>query len=231
MWLGTPGGLIKSGCCVITPDNRGTGLSDAPLPPYTMATLADDLAEVVRHAACGPALVVGISLGGMISQHLALRNPDLVRGLVLAATSCGIPHGAPPGPSFLVPMLRSFTGDQRAIRRVRQLLVHPDSLVRNPRLFQAWDHEMQRAPVRWQGIAGQLSAAALHSTGFCLGRIRVPTVVIAGRDDRIIPPHNSEILAQRIPGSELVLLEGAGHAFPLERPDALPRAIRAVCLG
>ena len=93
---------------------------------------------------------------------------------------------------------------------------------------EAWDRAMQRSPVRWQGIAGHLCAAALHSTGFRLGRIRVPTVVIAGQDDRIIPARNSRVLARRIPGSELVLLERAGHAFPLERPDALPQAIRAV---
>lgn len=228
MWLQLPGGLVKSGYTVVTPDARGTGRSDAPLPPYTMRQLAEDLAAVILEVGQGPALVVGLSFGGMVAQHLALRHPDLVSGLVLAATSCGLPHGKLPNLSFLALLPRSFRGDPKAVRAIRELLVHPRTLADNPALFEAWDRQITKVPVRWQGLGGQLAAAALHSTGFFLGRIRCPTVVVAGDADRIVPPDNARILAARIPGARLMLLPGAGHAFPLEQPGALPRAIRSV---
>ena len=228
MWLGLTGGLVKSRRAIIVPDNRGTGSSDAPLPPYRMGTLADDLAAVLEDAARGPALVVGISLGGMIAQHLALRHPRLVSGLVLAATTCGPPVGTLPNLGLVPPMFRSLAGDARALEKVRALLVNPQALAGNPRLFDEWDRQLSRQAWRWSGFVGQLAAAALHSTGLSLGRIRCPVEVIAGDSDRIVPPLNSRILAQHIPGAELTLVPGAGHAFPLEAPAALPAAIRRV---
>jgi len=228
MWLGLSGGLVKSGHSVIVPDNRGTGSSDAPLPPYRMRTLADDLAAVIEDAARGPALVVGISLGGMIAQHLTLRHPRLVGGLVLAATTCGPPFGTLPNLGFVPRMIRSLAGDRRALEELRGLLVNPQVLARNPRLFDEWDRQLSRQAWRWSGFVGQLGAAALHSTGLSLGRIRCPVEVIAGDADRIVPPLNSRILARRISGAALTLVPGAGHAFPLEDPRALPAAIRRV---
>lgn len=228
MWLQLPGGLVKSGFSVLTPDNRGTGRSDAPTPPYTMGQMADDLAAVIRHAGGGPAIVVGISLGGMICQHLALRHPDLVAALVLAATTCGPPLGRPPGLRVAWTLVRSTGGSPRAVRRVHALLVHPDTLARNPGVFDQWERVMREEPLRWRGHVGQVLAVGLHSTGLWLGRIRCPTVVITGANDRIVHPVNSRILAARIPDAELVVLERAGHAFPLEHPGALPAAIQRV---
>lgn len=228
MWLGLAGGLVKSGRSVVVPDNRGTGSSDAPLPPYRMATLADDLAAVLVDAARGPALVVGISLGGMIAQHLALRHPRLVGGLVLAATTCGPPVGTLPRLALLPRMFRSLAGDARALEELRGLLVHPRTLARNPRLFEEWDRQLAQQRWRWSGFIGQLGAAALHSTGLSLGRIRCPVEAITGDSDRIVHPINSRILAQHISGAALTVVPHAGHAFPLEAPAALPAAIRRV---
>lgn len=231
MWLELPQSLLDHGFSVVIPDNRGTGHSAASWPPYTMARLAGDLAAVMRDSGATPAIVVGLSLGGMIVQHLVLRQPRLVRGLVLAATSCGLPHGKFPNLRLGVLLPRALRGDRRALEEVRGLLVHPSSLAANPRLFELWDRQMSPAAgptVSWQGMLGQLTAHTAHSTGFRLGRIRCPTVVIAGEDDRILPAENSRILARRIPGAELVMLPQAGHAFPLERPGQLLEAIRRV---
>jgi len=228
MWLALAGGLVKSGFKVVVPDNRGTGASDAPRPPYRMRELADDLAAVLEDSGVGPALVVGISLGGMIAQHLALRHPAQVGGMVLAATTCGPPVGNLPRVGFIPLMLRSLLGDRRALRPLRLWLVHERSLERNPEIFAAWDREARRQPTPWSGLMGQLAAAAGHSTGFQLGRIRCPVEVIAGSDDRIIPPESARILARRIPGAHLTVVPDAGHAFPLEAPRALPEAIGRV---
>jgi 3-oxoadipate enol-lactonase len=228
MWLALAGGLVRTGHRVVVPDNRGTGRSDAPLPPYRMGELADDLAAVLEHARVGPTLVVGISLGGMVVQHLALRHPRLVAGLVLAATSCGPPFGTLPRLDAVPTMLRAWAHDARAIDAIHAQLVHPATLQRRPDLFAAWDRQAGAERTRWSGILGQLGAAALHSTGFALPRIHCPVEVITGDSDRIVRPLNSRIIAGRIPGAVLTVVPRAGHAFPLEEPSVLPLAIRRV---
>jgi 3-oxoadipate enol-lactonase len=229
LWLNLPGGLVKSGFTVVTPDSRGTGQSDAPRPPYTMRQLAGDLAAVIREVDRGPAIVVGISFGGMVAQHLALRHASLVSGLVLAATTCGPPIGKPPSLRAFWTLVRSFDYNPKTGRKLHELMVHPRTLETvGPRIFDEWERAVMARPTGWRGLWGQVGAATLHSTGFWLHHINCPTVVISGEDDRVVPIVNSRILANRIRGAELVLVPRAGHAFPLENPAALPDAIRRV---
>lgn len=229
MWLELPVRLVDDGHLVVTPDARGTGLSDTPNPPYTMKVLADDLAAVIRDVDQGPALLVGISLGGMVIQRVALDHPELVSGLVLAATTCGLPHAKVPSPRFISLVAASAVLPiDPIIQAIRRMMVHPTSLERNPRLFHRWDEVQRSQPMPWQGIVGHMTAAATHSTGSSLGRIRCPTEVLAGADDQVFSIRNSQMIARRIQGARLTLLPGAGHAFPLEQPDALPKAIARV---
>jgi len=226
MWLDLPYGLTRMGYRVVIPDNRGTGESDAPWPPYAMTTLADDLAAVLDDVDRGPALVVGISMGGMLAQQLCLRHPHRVRAMVLAASTCGLPHGKLPSARFVKVVLESILGDPVAcMDEMHRLLVHQRSLAHNPRLFRRWDRALARCPVGWRGMTGQMAAASAHSTGAVISQIRCPTMVVTGEDDQVIPAENSRILAERIPDAELVVLPQAGHAFPLEHPRAIPEAV------
>ena len=228
MWLGLTGGLVKSGHLVVSPDNRGTGASDAPRVPYCMAGLAADTAAVMDHAGVERALVVGLSLGGMIAQRLCLDHPRLVGGMVLAATTCGVPLGRPVRLRVVLEMLRALSGSRESVRRIRRLLVHPDTLARDPNLFSVWDRTMSAAAPRMAGVLGQMAAAASHSTCLRLKQIACPVEVITGDSDVIVPPANSRTLARRIPDARLTLVPRAGHAFPLEDPAALPLAIGRV---
>jgi len=228
LWLGLPGGLVKDGFRVLVPDTRGSGLSDVSPPPYTMEMLAADVAALIR--ACGgqSALVVGISLGGMIAQHVALHYPELVGGMVLAATSCGVTYGRLSSPSALAQLIRAVLAPGR-LGDLHTLLAHPASLAANPRLFERWDQMLSdpaARPARRAGLIGQLAAAAAHDTGARLSEIRCPVEVLTGDSDRIIPPVNSEILVARLPSARLTVVPKAGHAFPLEHPGVLPAAIR-----
>jgi len=225
MWLGLPGALLRLGHTVVTPDARGTGLSGGR-PPFSMAQLADDVAAVVEDVGCGPALVLGISFGGMVAQHLALRRPDLVAGLVLAATTCGLPHGRPPGLMATAVLLRSVVAPSaNATAALERRLVHPETLRRRPDVLRPWRAAIGQSPTRARTVVGQMMATAGHSTGFALHRICCPTEVIAGDSDLIIPTANAAILARRIRGAVHTLVSSTGHVFPIEEPRALPAAV------
>ena len=228
-WLRLPDHLAAVGHTVLTPDNRGTGGSDAPTPPYRMRELADDLAAILDHAAVGPAVVVGISLGGMIAQHLVLRHPGRVAGLVLAATTAGLPFGRPPRPLALASLVASLALPPR-LSRIHGMLLHPSNLPRSAELLAPIEAEVAAlSPQRRRnGFLGQLAAAAFHSAGHRLGRIHVPTEVIVGEFDPILPPANARILARRIAGARLTVVPNSGHVFPLEDPPAYEAAIRRV---
>jgi pimeloyl-ACP methyl ester carboxylesterase len=228
MWLELPEGLAGRGFSVVTPDARGTGDSDAPAPPYRIHALADDLAAVIRATGRGPALVVAVSMGGMVSQHLALRHPGLVSGLLLGATTCGLPHGRPPSTRFAVKVLHSLVDRQRALPDIRRLMLAPGRFDADPSFFDEWDRAQRGMVMPWQGVVGHLTAAARHSSGLSLPRIGCPTMVLAGEGDQILPAENARIIARRVPGAELSILPGAGHAFPLEQPEVIPRAIERI---
>lgn len=225
MWLDLPKRIEERGLCAVIPDARGTGASDTPLPPYTIPMLADDLAAVILDADLGPAIVVGISLGGMTAQELALRHPELAEGLVLAATTCGRPLGKMPGFGAGLALVRGLMGDRRVMRETAELLVHPENLRKNPLLLEDWAARLRTVRIRRWGVLGHASAALTHATGFSLGRITCPTAVITGDSDRVVPPENSRILAERLPNARLFTVPGAGHCFPLEDLSALPGAV------
>jgi len=229
MWLWLPKRLAAEGFTVLVPDNRGSGSSPAPWRPWTLRAMADDLAAVLEYACPGqPALVVGISLGGMIALQLAIHHPTSVRGLVLAATTSGLPHWKLPRPGHLLTLVRSALGRPQMDAALQRVLVHPDSRRRDPTLFDEWDRVLARGGRHPIGVLGQMLAVLTHGTRAALPTIACPTEILAGDTDLIIPPANAEDLARHIPGAALNILPCAGHAFPLEAPDALPGAIRRV---
>ena len=224
-WMGLPDGLAHRGYEVLLPDNRGTGRSATPAPPYQLEELADDLAAVITHAGPAPAIIVGLSFGGLIAQHLTLRHPRLVRGLLLAATTCGPPLGTPPRERALA-LLAAELLAPTSPERLRRLLLHPEAAPRAAQALSAW-HRTLTAGLREDhprpaGVQGQLAAGAAHDTGARLSLIACPTEVVTGDGDRVIAPDNATVLAQHIRGAALTVVEQAGHCFPLERPAVLP---------
>ena len=112
---------------VLVLDNRGTGKSDKPRPPYRMAEMADDVIAAMDAAGMRAATIVGISMGGMIAQHVALRHPSRVDGLVLLATTPGLPHGRLPGVRALRTLISlSLFGPRRGSNGLASLLLSKD---------------------------------------------------------------------------------------------------------
>jgi 3-oxoadipate enol-lactonase len=225
-WFELPRRLTMEGarpCRVVVVDNRGVGRSDRPWGPYCMGQLADDVAAVLDAAGVGRAFVLGMSLGGMIAQHVALRHPTRVAGLGLLATTPGLPYGVPTSYEMLWRLLcLPFSRDPHDLARV---LLSEKHMPQARRLLARWPTALKNEPVLPRVFFAQLGAAALHSTGFSLGSIRCPVVVVAGADDDVIPPENSRVLARRIPGAVLEVLPDAGHAIPAVDDQVLVRMV------
>jgi pimeloyl-ACP methyl ester carboxylesterase len=206
---------------VVLVDNRGTGRSPRSWRPYTLDALADDVAGLLDES---PALVVGESMGGMIAQHLALRHPRLVDGLVLIASSAG---GGVVTPSFLrslpVTLAAAISKDSRAWARGDELLVHDTARAHE---LLAPLREIQRSEPYWPAVSlFQAIAVTFHRTTRRLSEIRVPVEIVAGASDRVLSPRNSEVLAAGLPDARLTLVEDAGHAIAFEKPMEIRAAI------
>ncbi|MDP3278474.1 MAG: alpha/beta hydrolase [Deltaproteobacteria bacterium] len=228
-WFEIPAKVAALGARVIVPDNRGTGRSGRIRRPFTMSTLADDLQAIVDHAGCDTATVVGISMGGMIAQNFVLLHPSRVDGLVLLATTPGLPHGSLPSPFALADLARMpFAKGREAGEIAARLLLSRERRGDYEALFSKWPEAFAADPQDPRTFFLQLGAIALHSVGAKLREVRVPTAVIAGREDRLVPFRNSEEIASRIDGAVLRLIDGVGHSLPSEVPTVVEQALQQV---
>lgn len=204
---------------VITFDNRGVGRSPTWFHAWSTEVMAHDAVSVLDAAGIDRAHVYGISLGGMIAQQIALRHPTRVRSLVLGATYAGGRHATRPDReviSFLT--RRPFMNHAEAARRSVQFnygtrcrTEHPERI--NEDVAQRLTH-----PFSAQAYRAQMWAGSIHDTYGRLPRITAPTLVVHGRDDRMIPVENARLLARRIPNAQLIELPDTGHMYPTEAP-------------
>ncbi|MDP2344396.1 MAG: alpha/beta hydrolase [Deltaproteobacteria bacterium] len=210
-------------------DNRGIGGSAVSKVPYGFADLADDTVALMDHVGFGRAHVVGVSMGGMISQHIAIRHPARVRSLSLIATFPGgsLRHTVPP-PRALQLFVRANTS--RGAKRIAALrrLLYTDSFletVRPENGFSAGNLEVFAVPADTTTRLNQLRAVLRHDVTRELARIDVPTLIIKPEDDKLVRPHNSERLHQLIRASTILRLVDAGHGATHQRADDVNRAL------
>jgi len=219
--------LAKSFHLLVT-DNRGSGRSDAPWPPYSTKRMADDHAAVLDAAGVtGRVHVFGISLGGMIAQHIALRHPSRVDRLILGCTTPGGEHAVRIGRKAVFALLRASMGPvARSMRRVAPLLLSAETLRERPEVVEQWIAIALGERRRRAGFLGQFLAAGRHDAWRRLPFMTAPTLVVTGDADRLIPPENSRLLAERIPGAKLRVIAGAGHDFPSDKPEETAEIVR-----
>lgn len=198
-------------------DNRGAGLTDKPAGPYSIPAMADDTAGLMDALGIEAADVYGISMGGMIAQELTLRHPQKVKALVLGCTTPGGPNSRPRSRKTKEALASiPNVSVEEGLAIVMGLLFTDEFAAANGRRLRemtldSFDLRMPRHAVRAQG-----AAIEAHDTYNRLPRINAPTLVIAGDADELIPSDNSPILAQRIPGAELVIYPKARHGYLYE---------------
>jgi pimeloyl-ACP methyl ester carboxylesterase len=201
-------------------DNRGAGDSPKPEGPYTTAAMADDYAALIEERGLGRVRVVGISMGGAIAQELVLRHPRLVERMVLVSTWAVCD-------SYTQDVFRHFaamhaTASAEEFARLLQLWIW------TPEYANAHRDELddaRRAPAAMApaAFAAQCAACIGHDTVDRLALIDVPTLLTAGDRDIFTPLALAEQLHDLIPGAELTVFPGAGHAHHWEQLERFNR--------
>lgn len=211
---------------VLTFDQRGSGQSEKPDVEYSMGMIADDTAALMDHVGFSSAHVYGVSMGGMIAQELAILHSTHVRSLVLGCTT----PGGPKAISLEGEAIRSshsteeLSAEERG-KALAETAFTKSYIQHHPELIPALIEARRKQPLDPRGFAHRMQAAYAHDTYDRLARIACPTLVITGKDDALIAWENSQLLADNIAESELVVLEPAGHVFWVEQSAQSREAI------
>ncbi len=196
-------------------DARGAGQSGRPPQPCTTALLATDALALLDHLALGPVDVLGLSLGGLVAQELALLAPRKVRSLVLAATAVRLP-GRPRRALDAWRRLLLAEADPDAFRREQLAWVLGPATLEDDAVLDAILGALAGAPAPSpRGFSAQADACLAHDTRDRAPQIQAPALVLAGKDDALVPLFATEELANLLPRSRLEVHPG-GHAFLLE---------------
>jgi len=213
-------------------DHRNTGYSPRVEGAFTLGDLADDAAGVLDELGLASAHVVGVSMGGMIAQELALRYPEKVRALVLGCTYAGGPGQSLTAPEvFRVLRDGMQSGDRATALRAAWSVNVSEGFAADEANFAAYEEVAMNKPVAFDVIVSQMEAIGAHDTSAQLGAISIPTLVIHGTADLMLPVTNGEAIARAIPGARFEKLEGVGHLFWLEEPRRTAGLIREHCLS
>lgn len=222
-------GQLRERFELIAYDHRGVGAS-SPLPDgtVTIAQMATDAAGLIDALGLGSVHVLGISMGGMVAQELALARPELVRTLTLGCTYCGGEGSVLAKPAVLERLSAAMTSGDRdlALRTAWEINVSAATAA-DPDAYAAFVAIAMRRAVAVPVILAQMQACAAHDTNARLAGIAAPTLVVHGTADELLPAANGRLIAERIPGARLELLDDVGHMFFWERPERAAELIAA----
>jgi len=213
---------------VVTFDNRGVGETTVPTEPFTIADMAADTVGLMDALGIDAAHFFGVSMGGLIAQILALDYPDRVKKVALGCTTHGGRHAIQPRKEVMEVLAKASDPSIPPEQAVRMRLptIFADRFIQEEpeRVEEVVRFALQNWPTP-QGAEGQMGSLSVFNVKRRLGEIHCPVLVITGREDRMMPPENSELLADGIAGAELYMVEGAGHNFFYEKPDEVNRVL------
>jgi pimeloyl-ACP methyl ester carboxylesterase len=205
---------------VIAFDNRGAGRSDKPVMEYSIHLFADDTAGLMEALGIERAHILGISMGGYIAQELALNHPAKVENLVLGCTSCGGEKAVLMSPE----RMQKFTANaglqpEEILRKNMDIYFSDEFVANNREKIEEFVSITLRHCQPLDAFMRQFDACQRHDTADRLSRISIPTLIMTGDDDPLVPPENSQILKELIPEAELSVFPGGRHCFFIEKAE------------
>jgi 3-oxoadipate enol-lactonase len=214
--------LLSKNYELILIDNRGTGRSSKPNISYTMKMFVEDVKAVLDELHVSKLHLLGCSMGGMIAQHFALEYPNMLQSLIL-------PKGKIENPiSWFV--LRLFTpvmfrDNLQLIFTGRYLnWLRSKDLKQEYKKLKGLIREIRKYPPTMTAMNNQFDAIYIHDTHDQLKNIKIPTLVMVGREDTLLSPENSKLLAKKISNAKLKVLDG-GHAVWIESEMAFAKNV------
>ncbi|MFC7081080.1 alpha/beta fold hydrolase [Halorussus caseinilyticus] len=222
MWRWQRDRLADEGYRVVVFDNRGTGDSDAPEGPYTIAEMASDLEAVLADAGVERAHVVGASMGGMIAQQYAL-DYDRAESLGLLCTSHGgeealdVPEETQ-ARMFGVP---DDADEREAIRYKMEPAMSDDFWADNDDLIEDIVDWRLKGDATDAGREAQAAGVMAFDSSDRLADVDVPVLVAHGTDDRVLPVENADLIYEKLSNVQLAVFEGGPHLFFIEQADAV----------
>ncbi len=202
---------------VINYDQRGAGQTDKPDMEYTMELLADDAAALLDALHIESAHVLGVSLGGMIAQALCIHHPEKVKTVLMG---CTLPGGwkhavikQPPADALIAFSADENIPESERAQALANVAYSPGYAQQHPEIVEKLIEIRQKNPIDKVGMERRLAITGLFDAVDDLKKITSPCFVMTGKHDQLLDYKNSEVVAQKIPGAQLSLLEQAGHIF------------------
>lgn len=212
--------LLAPGLRVLRFDNRGHGLSDAPPAPYAMGALVRDAERLMEATGFSAAVVVGLSIGGMIAQGLAVKRGDLVRALVLSNTGARIGTAQLWAERIALVQAQGVEALSETILQRWFPKAFRESLAAVP-----WRHMLERTPVAgYAGCSAAIAGADFYAT---TATLRLPALGIAGTEDGSTPPDLVRETLALIPGARFELIRGSGHLPCVDQPRAYAEVLNS----
>ena len=220
-------GLLSDDFDIVAYDHRGIGHSDRVTEPFTIAQLAGDAAALMDELGWESAHVMGISMGGMVAQELALSHPERVRTLTLGCTYCGGEGSRLTDAAVIQRLGELFMSGrtEEALRYGFEVNVSP-AFAQDPAHYEMVERIARELPATLDVLMLQVQAIAGHDTSSRLPELGLPTLVVHGSADQMLPADNGRMIAGLIPGARLEVFDGVGHAFWWERPERSAELLR-----
>ena len=205
---------------VVLLDNRGAGRTDKPDMEYSIRLFADDTAGLMDALNIKKAFIIGLSMGGMIAQELALNYPDKVEKLILCGTFCGGSKATTPSAETLKISMRDRDAitQEEAIREWIPILFSKDFIMNNPEYIENFVQRGLIAPIPPYNYRLQTKAVFQFNAGRKLKEIKTSTLVLHGKKDIMLPPENAETIYKLIHDAKLHIFDEIGHLIFSEKP-------------
>ncbi len=200
------------------PPNLMSLMSGSGAPPYALDDMADDAVALLDVLGIAAAHVVGVSMGGMIAQLIAINHPDRVLTLTSIMSTVGGPNVVQPRPAAAAALMipPGQTRDERVEHSLanRRLIFGTGMPFDEDRARAKAERAVDRCFYPDGGMRHLAAVVAAPDRTARLGRLTIPTLVIHGEEDPLIPPGNGRQTAAAIPGARLMMISGIGHALP-----------------